>query len=288
MKFVFAEFHIFEYYTPMNRILLLFLPSSTFCFRSRKTDSLLAELKNHNSADTTRLNILPISLTIIVMKIGIRFAFCTWSIGSRPWVGWKIKMATWWRDYVTKSGARFQCDSFLPKRNNTFAKQLVKINSRLISYNNLGNALFNLSRYQESIAAFEEGAKIIKASEEADAVRLYTIRNNESTVYLTLADYPTALKCLFDAATAAERMKDSSTLMDIYINISIAYRNIPDYPTSLKYAEKSMVCCQHGQNKKTGKCLHDYYGEIHWMKWKTKWSCGVLSQIQRTFNNHWR
>ncbi|MBK6446556.1 MAG: tetratricopeptide repeat protein [Bacteroidetes bacterium] len=117
-------------------------------------------------------------------------------------------------------------------------------------YNNLGNALQNIARYQESIVAFEEAVKIVKSSDEHDAKRLYTLRNNESTVYKDLADYNKALSCLFDAATSAEKLKDSVTLIDIYTNISILYRYIPDYPTSLKFAQKSVDFSIRLQNKK--------------------------------------
>lgn len=117
-------------------------------------------------------------------------------------------------------------------------------------YNNLGNALYNAALYQESIAAFEVAVKIVKSTDESDAKRLYTLRNNESNVYKALADYNKALSCLFDAANAAENLKDSVTLTDIYTNISILYRTIPDYPTSLKYAQKSVEYSQRLQNKK--------------------------------------
>lgn len=238
----------------MNRILLLFFAFIRLSASAvEKTDSLLAELKNHNSADSTRLNILyNIAYTYSDEnpESGLRFAHEALDLAHE--LDEKLKMAKCYMvTGLCYKNMEQDSNAILSYQNGiTLCKAIGENKFQVNLYNNLGNALFNLSRYQESIAAFEEGAKIIKNSEEADAARLYTIRNNESTVYLTLADYPTALKCLFDAATAAERMKDSSTLMDIYINISIAYRNIPDYPTSLKYAEKSMMCCQRGQNKK--------------------------------------
>ncbi|HRH66098.1 MAG TPA: tetratricopeptide repeat protein [Bacteroidia bacterium] len=216
-------------------------------------DSLLTELKNHPAPDTIRLQILnnlgyactdedpEQGLLISKEAIGLALKLNDKKLLSRAYSSLGLNYHSMEQDSEAILAFREGLKICGESGDRNF---MVNI------YNNLGNTYHNLARYNESIAAFESAVSILNSLPKADAMRLYALRNNESTVYLTLADYNKALRCLFDAATAAEKLKDSVTLIDIYTNISIIYCYIPDYPTSLKYAHKSVDYSQHLKNKK--------------------------------------
>ena len=238
----------------MSRI-LLFLFLFIRCFQSNADpiDSLLQELKKHPQDDTLRLQVLfnlGYNLLDIDPEQGLLYSSQALNLASK--LDEKLKTA---KCYMLQglNYKNLEQDSnaiVVYTKAIQICKEIGEQKFLVNIYNNLGNSMLNIANYNESIAAFEEAVKIIKSSSENDAVRLYTIRNNESSVYKTIADYNRALSCLFDAANAAENLKDSVTLMDIYTNISILYRNLPDYPTSLKYAQKSVDYSQRLQNKK--------------------------------------
>lgn len=106
-------------------------------------------------------------------------------------------------------------------------------------YNNHGNALKRLGKYQEALKDYKEAQRLAQESNYQNAIQ--TVGGNLGEVNLLLGNYKEALPYQLETVRLFEESGDLTNLPENYMHVSTIYEKLGDYPLALEYQKKARI-----------------------------------------------
>ncbi len=106
-------------------------------------------------------------------------------------------------------------------------------------YNNHGNALKRLGKYQEALKDYKETQRLAQESNYQNA--LNTVAANLGEINLLLGNYKEALPYQLETVQLQESSNDLTNLPENYMHISTIYEKLGNYPLALEYQKKARI-----------------------------------------------
>lgn len=126
----------------------------------------------------------------------------------------------------------FRCQNKLPKMRIQYAQTL----------NLYGTYYVKIQKYNEALACYEEGKRIIEELLGLDNPNLSAFLNNIAIVYFAKEKYEKAIEFYYKALELAEKTKDEEPVdyaNELY-NIGLCYVNLGNYDKALEKLEESL------------------------------------------------
>jgi tetratricopeptide (TPR) repeat protein len=113
------------------------------------------------------------------------------------------------------------------------------LTNKIISLNNIANALYSLGDYKKGLQMFFE---VIEQSEKMnDKAKIAGAYCNIGNIYKDQADYPTSLNYYFKGLKIAEELNHKFLITAILGNIGIIYYSQQNYDLALDYYSRSLT-----------------------------------------------
>ncbi|GAL72092.1 sensory transduction histidine kinase [Jejuia pallidilutea] len=106
-------------------------------------------------------------------------------------------------------------------------------------FNNRGNALKRLGRYNEALKDYQEVLKLSKQTNYRNAY--VTVSANLGEINLLKGNYKEALKHQLQTVKLQEEDNDLTNLTENYGHISTIYEKLKNYPLALEYQKKARI-----------------------------------------------
>lgn len=106
-------------------------------------------------------------------------------------------------------------------------------------YNNRGNALKRLNKYDDALADYKKVEALATQANYTNAIN--TVSANLGEINLLLGNYEAALPYQLKTVQLQEESGDLPNLPENYMHISTIYEKLGDYKTALAYQKKSRI-----------------------------------------------
>lgn len=105
-------------------------------------------------------------------------------------------------------------------------------------FNNRGNALKRLGRYQEALVDYKATLSLAQKTNNPNALEASIANLGE--VNLLMGNYKEALPYQLETVSLQEKNKDVSNLTENYLHVSSIYEHLSDYKSALEFHKKAL------------------------------------------------
>ncbi len=105
-------------------------------------------------------------------------------------------------------------------------------------FNNRGNALKRLGRYQEALVDYKATLSLAQKTNNPNALEASIANLGE--VNLLMGNYKAALPYQLETVSLQEKNKDVSNLTENYLHVSSIYEHLSDYKSALEFHKKAL------------------------------------------------